>query len=344
MVKDEAVAEEIPYLVQDIIPEQSVGVLAGLPQAHKTWVGLHLAYCIGTGNPFLGRFNINKTAPALYLAFEGSLPTLKRRVQKIIFEDAPNVLVWSVTGSLLYSGITAGMNNTQRETQSGVASLTLKHITDVAKEAGVKLIVIDTFRASFVGNENDSGDVANYLNKINKLQADTGASILLLHHTGKNTGESIDYHDSYKLIRGSSALVGSVDYVLGLQYDKENSDPEVEDVLVLSQAKSRDAPQQADLEIHMREEEGKIKFRSTFLESKIDAREKEIRELIIAELTEFPKAYTTITQHPARLGADGKIHRNIRERIIGKLTKEGIVYEQEGKCFVNKDKIGGEND
>ncbi len=338
MMKEEAKVQEIPYLVKDIIPEQSIGVLAGLPQAHKTWVGLHLAYCVGTGNPFLGRFEIKEPAPALYLSFEGGLPTLKRRVSKIIFEDAPNVLVAYANGALLYSGITAGINKSQRDTQAGIANATLNLLINAVKVAGVKLIVIDTFRASFVGNENDSGDIANYLNRLEMLQAETGASIVLLHHTGKNTGEAIDYHDPYKLIRGSSALVGSVDYVLGLQYDKENSSPGTEDVLILTQAKSRDAPPLTDLEVHMKEEEGKIKFRSSYLLSSKEAKKAEIESEIIHELLTSPEglAKTAIIRRDSRV---------LREQVFNELSAKGTIYKDDHNLWhIDKSKLEKEGD
>lgn len=336
MTKEETQVQDIPFLVKDIIPEQSIGLLAGLPQAHKTWLGLHLAYCVGTGNPFLGRFEIRQPAPALYLSFEGNLPTLKRRASKIIYEDAPNVLVYSVNGSLLYSGISAGLNNTEKNTQSGIAVATLARIIQLAKKEEIKLIIIDTLRASFVGDENSSGDMANYLNKINKLQSDTRASILLLHHIGKNSGESMDYHDPYKLARGSSALAGSVDYMLGLQYNKDESEPGAEDCLVLSEAKNRDTPTMlTDLEVRMIEEEGKVKFRSSFLESIKERKKEEIKGKIIDELLAYPEglAKTIIIRKDSRV---------LRERVFNELSTEGTIYEKDGLWHLNQDKQNGD--
>jgi hypothetical protein len=332
MMKEETQVQEIPFLVENIIPEQSVGLLAGLPQAHKTWVGLHLAYCVGTGNPFIGRFKVNKPSPVLYLSFEGNLPTLKRRVRKIIYEDAPKVSVYSVNGSLLYSGMSSGLNKSQENTQAGVANATLSSITQTANKEGVKLIIIDTLRASFVGNENDSNDIANYLSRINKLQADTGASILLLHHIGKNSGENIDHHDPYKLARGSSAIAGSVDYMFGLQYSKNKSEPGVEDVLVLSEAKNRDAPTiLTDLEIHMIEENERVKFSSSFLESSKERKKGEIKEQIIHELL-------TSSEGLAKTIIIRKDSRVLREQVFNELFSKGIIYEKDGLWHLDQNK------
>ena len=86
---------EVPYIVKDLIPEHSVGIISGLPGAGKTWVALHLGYCIATGQKFLNKFDVISPGQVMYLSFEGSLNELKKRVNKIKTTDAPNLTLFS---------------------------------------------------------------------------------------------------------------------------------------------------------------------------------------------------------------------------------------------------------
>jgi hypothetical protein len=73
-----------------------------------------------------------------------------------------------------------------------------------------KLIVIDTLaRAMLGGDENSARDMGLFIAACNRIQRETGAAVLVVHHTGKNrSGE-----------RGSSALRGGADSMIELSND-----------------------------------------------------------------------------------------------------------------------------
>lgn len=63
------------------------------------------------------------------------------------------------------------------------------------------LVVIDTLARCFVGgNENDAKDMGLFVAACERLIRVTGATVLIIHHVGRHTGES----------RGSGALLGGV--------------------------------------------------------------------------------------------------------------------------------------
>jgi predicted ATP-dependent serine protease len=64
------------------------------------------------------------------------------------------------------------------------------------------LIVVDSFIAFYVGNENDSAAMRDWMNQI-RLLANLGATVLIIHHTGK--GESTQEY------RGSSDFKAAID-------------------------------------------------------------------------------------------------------------------------------------
>ncbi|MFA5677387.1 MAG: AAA family ATPase [Pseudomonas sp.] len=77
-------------------------------------------------------------------------------------------------------------------------------IERVANETGEtpQLIVIDTLARNFSGDENSAGDISKFINHLDEIRFRWGASVLIVHHSGKNPGRGS---------RGSTALTGAVD-------------------------------------------------------------------------------------------------------------------------------------
>lgn len=108
----------------------------------------------------------------------------------------------------------------------------------------LRLIVIDTARASMAGDENSSSDVAAYMRMIHRVMAHApGAAVILTHHAGWQDGETRKARE-----RGSSAWRGNSDVVLYLEagkYDRDSGTAE----LALSVLKTRDAERAAPLRL-----------------------------------------------------------------------------------------------
>jgi hypothetical protein len=74
----------------------------------------------------------------------------------------------------------------------------------------VGLIIFDTFASTFVGgDENSAKDMGLYLSNARRIQQDTGATVLIVHHSGKPSSDG-----KAKLERGSSALRAAVDTMI----------------------------------------------------------------------------------------------------------------------------------
>ena len=86
------------------------------------------------------------------------------------------------------------------------------------------LVVFDTLaRCMIGGDENSARDMGLVIASCDRLRAATGATVLVVHHTGK----------SGQVERGSSALRAACDFMLGLSGD--------DDVITLTCEKSKDA-------------------------------------------------------------------------------------------------------
>lgn len=180
----------VPWLLDGILPANGLTALYGAPGAGKSFIALDLALSIAANFPWLGR--TLQAGTALYLAAEG-LSGLSQRMR-----------AWKAfhrkTGRVGVGFVTTAIDLLQ--------PATIPRVCDVAAQlsqiAPVQLVVIDTLARSMVGDENDTGDMSRVVANADAIRTGTGATVLLVHHTRKDSD----------LERGSSALRGAVDTLL----------------------------------------------------------------------------------------------------------------------------------
>lgn len=185
--------QPLPMLIKGIIPHGGFVVFYGEAGLGKTFVALDLSMCIGFGVPWNG----NKTTQGtvIYIAAEGG------------FGFGSRVKAWKLEHDL------SGNSNVQFLLQPvlfrDVEKFQLFLATLNAAELKPKLVVIDTFARSFAGgDENSAMDVGEFILSLDMIRKLTGATVLLVHHVGKNSG---------KQARGSSALSGAADTMILLK-------------------------------------------------------------------------------------------------------------------------------
>ena len=163
----------------------SLAVLYGPPKKGKTFVAVDLAMSIATGTPWLG--GQVEAGNVVYTLGEG-VAGLPRRINAWRQDrqvDGPARLVVLPHAVQLANSI---------------------DVTDFLEAVGPydpALIVIDTLaRASIGVEENSSKEMGELIAQADRIKEQTGACVLLVHHTGK---------DATRGTRGSSALTGAVD-------------------------------------------------------------------------------------------------------------------------------------
>lgn len=173
-------------LVKGILQRGSHAVAYGQPGEGKSFVALDLAYCVAAGRSWMG--HKTHAGVVLYLAYEGRGGLVKRAQalrQKYGQDDVP----------LYVAGAAFNLRDKAGRAEIGelLRSLPAKPV----------LIVIDTFaRALMGGDENSAQDVGAFNSGIAALIENSGATVLLIHHSGKNKAAGA---------RGSSALLGALD-------------------------------------------------------------------------------------------------------------------------------------
>jgi 5S rRNA maturation endonuclease (ribonuclease M5)/archaellum biogenesis ATPase FlaH len=175
---------KVEWVVDRLIPKESITVLFGKGGIGKTWLVMDIARCIGSGIDYLGYKA--QQAPVIFIDFENPITVLNTRTQRL--GEAEGVHFWRVGNELK---------------PPNLDSLEWEQYKELPKGA---VLIFDTLRASQSGDENDSRAMANIMHRMKELR-DLGFTIILLHHTAKNTDN---------VSKGSTAIVDLADHILGL--------------------------------------------------------------------------------------------------------------------------------
>ncbi len=181
------------WLIEGIIEQPAVGFVAGPSGESKTFVTLDWALSVFAGRPWQGREV--KQGPVVYVVAEGSAGIPKRVKAWLQHNDVADV-------EKAFFVLEAG----QLRTKKYVEGL-LNQIKQRCEKPA--LIVLDTFAQCFVGGEENSAkEVGQAIAAARRLLSETGATVLLVHHTGKSDSDTE---------RGSSALRGNADFMISVR-------------------------------------------------------------------------------------------------------------------------------
>jgi RecA-family ATPase len=170
----------IEWIVQDVIPRRGIITFTGKGGLGKTTFLLDMAAAVSVGVPFLGRTTIK--TPVYYVDFENPLPITVDRARTLNITD---VRFWL-----------QGLDFPPPRIDSDGY--------DLYKKLPPGLIIFDSLRASQMGDENSSKDMALAMQRYKELR-DYGHTVILIHHTQKANEQSF---------RGSMAILDLADHVL----------------------------------------------------------------------------------------------------------------------------------
>lgn len=200
---------EPEYLVDGRLVAGTLGAIVGPPGIGKSFLGVDLALCVTTGQPWIGARTC-QSGTVVYVAGEGAR-SIGRRVR--VWKHAHDIDLTQPTGFYLYSG---GLNLLDAQAVTRFIAAT-RRLCPV-------LVEVDTLARSMVGaDENSSRDMGLAIAAADRIRTELGALVLFVHHTSKSGGQE----------RGSSALRGALDTLLALN--------QVDDLLTLSVEKQKDA-------------------------------------------------------------------------------------------------------
>ena len=191
----------VAWLIKNLLPAASNGILFGKSQSYKTFVLIEIACCIATGRDF------------------SNLPT-KQGLVFIIAAEGGNGISKRIRAWELHHNIEVG------EKLIVIPHAIFPHdeiqqkclISEIEYESRrqgcpVALVIFDTLSQCSNGlNENEAGGVSKYLLASKSIGEPFGATVINVHHTNKKGDE----------FRGSSTLVSNVDFLLSMKREQDN--------------------------------------------------------------------------------------------------------------------------
>ena len=188
-------AEKPPgWVINGIIPHSPLVMLYGEPGSGKTFAALDMAAAIARGVAWHGRKT--KQGSVLYVAAEAA-GGLRSRLHAYAKHNVVDLADLDIR-------IVAAVPAMLEEKQVRELALT-------ANEHPPLVIILDTqAQVTAGGNENSAEDMGKFLKHCGLLHKETKATILLIHHSGK---------DASRGARGWSGLRGAMDAQLECVYD-----------------------------------------------------------------------------------------------------------------------------
>jgi hypothetical protein len=186
------------YWIKGVLPQAPLSVLFGESGAGKSFAVLDMVMAVARGVSWRGLRT--RQAKVAYIAAEGA-GGLRKRVRA--YSDFHGV----DTSQLALSVLSESPNFLLAQDVRDV-------ILAIQASGGAQLVVIDTFAQVMPGgNENSGEDVGRALDHCKQITKHTGASVVLVHHSGK---------DSTKGARGWSGLRAACDAELEVTRDGDN--------------------------------------------------------------------------------------------------------------------------
>ena len=207
------------WLIDDFLVEHSMAALVAPSYTGKSFLAVDIACSVASGISFHGQ-SVEKGA-VMYVVGEGRYG-IRRRVEAFCRDRG--FTMTRETAPLHFSK--QGVNFRDPSTISAMRD-------DLRKVKDVKLIIIDTLARSFGGgNENASQDMGEFIQACDDLMHEFGATLLIVHHTGK---------DSSAGARGHSSLFGALDTCMTLKKISQHD-------ILLHCEKQKDAPEFDDMQ------------------------------------------------------------------------------------------------
>jgi len=208
------------YILRDCLPLGKVGALVGTGGTGKSQLAIQIAIGVAANQPICtDAWLTNNVGSVLMFFAEEDEDELHRRVKNSIdsmsLDDAAiatlraNLHVKSLTGQ---SCLLTDKNEKSPELEESF--FLDDFISAVNEYEDLKLIIIDPASRFRGGDENSAPDSTRFVQACEKIAEETGATVLLVHHTNKGSKEGeINQHAA----RGSSAFIDGVRWSMNVR-------------------------------------------------------------------------------------------------------------------------------
>ena len=192
----------VDWLVEDLIPRGGAGIFGGVPKATKSMCALDLCMALSCGVPWLG-IRIPNRVKTYLVSREDSPGLTQRRIKQLI------------AGRAEYRNLSDWMRITTKRHVADLEITTEDHLAkliDHIRAFGAEFVVFDVFRKLYKGDENENTLIDTVLEKVNRIRAETGAAIAIVHHIRKS-----ETADIFSGLRGAGVIFGWMEWGIGIR-------------------------------------------------------------------------------------------------------------------------------
>lgn len=191
------------WLIKGVLPENALTAIYGASGSFKSFLAISMSAHISTGKSWDGRKTTKGVV--LYVVGEGGVGVpqrIKAWAMKHNTDKEPQLLY-----RIDYPVFPAD------PAQIAMLKATCDQLTKQTREP-IRLIVFDTLARCYGGaDENSAKDMGAFIRGCDDVKAHTGATVMLIHHSGKNEEAGA---------RGSSALRGALDAELWVKRENDS--------------------------------------------------------------------------------------------------------------------------
>jgi hypothetical protein len=197
------------WIIRDVVPRGEPCLLAGPPKAGKTGAAMDLAIAVALGRDWLDGAAVNtlgRPARVLVVALEDAERRLRRRVWELMRGRGMTPHDPTLRANLSITRLPVA-----------VPSDTFRAFTLELRDWKPAFVVIDNLTRVMVGDPNSTRDAASFTLAWAGLCLDSGASVMLLHHTRKGAEGEREDRDPFGTIRGSGDLLAAARHAMVLR-------------------------------------------------------------------------------------------------------------------------------
>lgn len=311
-IKDLLVKEmpEVPWTIDQLIPEAGLAVLSAPPAHHKTWLALYFAIQVANGEKIFDRFTTKK-CNVLFVEEDTNDRLITIRAKKL---SPPN------NDSSLHFLFRCGLKFDNPRM--------MDEFIEFIKQNNIGFVVFDSLIQFHSQDENVNKDMALVFSPLKKI-TNLGVSVLVLHHHRKESGDedNMSWRDRSQSLRGASMILSLLNSHLVVHRQSQNKS-------VLRQTKLWEREEMKPLEFELVDDGERVVI--TCLGEREQEKDKKTlaKETILACLNEEPLTRsqlveklkdTTGTSTVANLIAEMKRGREIV--VVAKIGKKGRIEQ-----------------
>jgi hypothetical protein len=194
---------EPPWLIEDVLRADQVGVVYGPPNKGKTFLVLDWGLHVVTGLNWAG--HAITQGPVLYMAGEGAFSLQKRAGAWAAYHKMDDIAMYFQCRPL-------DMRSDETLEQLQDALDNWADHESGEPQLNPRLVIVDTLSQFFGGGDENSADMAQFVQACRSLSQRNETAVLIVHHTNKGGISE----------RGHTALRGNTDVMFGVEAIEEH--------------------------------------------------------------------------------------------------------------------------